>query len=92
MLNSLPRTGSSDGKKAGTPTSPALSIPSAATRKGSASSLISKSPKNADDSGVVRNVALKVIPKKKVKGNEAAVWGEIDVLKGLDHENIVRTP
>jgi calcium/calmodulin-dependent protein kinase I len=39
---------------------------------------------------VVKEVALKVIPKKKVKGNEAAVWGEMDVLKGLDHPNIVR--
>ena len=35
-------------------------------------------------------MALKIIPKKKVKGNEAAVWGEMEVLKGLDHENIVR--
>lgn len=32
---------------------------------------------------------MKVIPKKKVKGNEASVWGEMDVLKGLDHPNIV---
>jgi hypothetical protein len=38
----------------------------------------------------MKEVALKVIPKKKVKGNEAAVWGEMDVLKGLDHPNIVR--
>ena len=35
-------------------------------------------------------VALKVIPKKKVKGNESSVWGEMDVLRGLDHPNIVR--
>ena len=34
-------------------------------------------------------VALKVIPKKKVKGNEDSVWGEMEVLKGLDHPNIV---
>jgi calcium/calmodulin-dependent protein kinase I len=33
---------------------------------------------------------LKIIPKKKVKGNEESVWGEMDVLKGLDHPNIVR--
>jgi len=39
---------------------------------------------------VVKEVALKVIPKKKVKGNEASVWGEMEVLKGLDHPNIVR--
>lgn len=37
-----------------------------------------------------KEVALKVIPKKKVKGNEEAVWGEMEVLKGLDHPNIVR--
>ena len=42
------------------------------------------------DSGVRKDVALKVIPKKKVKGNEEAVWGEMDVLKGLDHPNIVK--
>lgn len=40
--------------------------------------------------GEKRDVALKVIPKKKVKGNEDAVWGEMDVLRGLDHPNIVR--
>lgn len=33
---------------------------------------------------------MKVIAKKKVKGNEEAVWGEMDVLKGLDHPNIVK--
>lgn len=35
------------------------------------------------------DVALKVIPKKRVKGNESAVWGEMEVLRGLDHPNIV---
>ncbi|KIM20885.1 hypothetical protein M408DRAFT_333773 [Serendipita vermifera MAFF 305830] len=40
--------------------------------------------------GESRDVALKVIPKKKVKGNEDAVWGEMNVLKGLDHPNIVK--
>jgi calcium/calmodulin-dependent protein kinase I len=39
--------------------------------------------------GETRDVALKVISKKKVKGNEDAVWGEMNVLKGLDHRNIV---
>ena len=39
---------------------------------------------------LTKEVALKVIPKKKVKGNEASVWGEMEVLKGLDHPNIVR--
>lgn len=43
----------------------------------------------ARDGGPVE-VALKVIPKKKVKGNEAAVLGEMDVLKGLDHPNVVK--
>lgn len=33
-------------------------------------------------------VALKVIPKKRVKGNESVVWGEMEVLKGLDHPHI----
>jgi hypothetical protein len=40
--------------------------------------------------GEVLDVALKVIPKKKVKGNEDSVWGEMNVLRGLDHKNIVR--
>ena len=39
----------------------------------------------------MKDVALKIIPKKKVKGNESSVWGEVEVLKGLDHPNIVRT-
>ena len=34
-------------------------------------------------------MALKVIPKKKVKGNGEAIWGEMEVLRGLDHPNIV---
>ncbi|KAI5119215.1 hypothetical protein M0805_007726 [Coniferiporia weirii] len=41
-------------------------------------------------SGITKDVALKVIPKKKVKGNEEAVWGEMEVLRGLDHPNIVK--
>ena len=36
------------------------------------------------------HVALKVIKMKDVKGNEASVWTEIDLLSGLDHPNIVR--
>ncbi|CCM01318.1 uncharacterized protein FIBRA_03367 [Fibroporia radiculosa] len=43
-----------------------------------------------DPSGLTVDVALKVIPKKKVKGNEESVWSEMDVLKGLDHPNIVK--
>lgn len=38
----------------------------------------------------VRDVALKIIPKKLVKGNEEQVFDEIQVLKGLDHPNIVK--
>ena len=37
-----------------------------------------------------RSVALKVIPKKLVKGNEDAVFDEIEVLKGLDWRGIVK--
>ena len=33
--------------------------------------------------GETREVALKVIPKKKVKGNESAVWGEMEVISDL---------
>ena len=50
----------------------------------------SPSPGPGPPSGITKGVALKVIQKKKVKGNEASVWGEMDVLKGLDHPNIVR--
>ena len=39
---------------------------------------------------ITKLVALKMIPKKKVKGNEASVWSEMEVLKGLDHPNIVK--
>ena len=45
-------------------------------------------PKPMADSGVKKEVALKVISKKKVKGNEASVWGEMEVLHGLNHPNI----
>ena len=41
---------------------------------------------------VTHEVALKIIAKKKVKGNEESVWGEMDVLRGLDHPNIVAFP
>ncbi|TFY74540.1 hypothetical protein EWM64_g9471, partial [Hericium alpestre] len=51
---------------------------------------MSEKDKAPEDSGITREVALKVIPKKKVKGNEASVWGEMEVLKGLDHPNIVK--
>ncbi|TFK48027.1 Pkinase-domain-containing protein [Heliocybe sulcata] len=45
---------------------------------------------NLQESHMTKEVALKVIPKKKVKGNEASVWGEMEVLRGLDHPNIVK--
>jgi serine/threonine protein kinase len=35
-------------------------------------------------------VALKLIQKKKVKGNEETVWSEMKVLRGLSHPNIVK--
>ena len=90
MVNAKPGSGASDSKTAGKPVSqPSLTIPPP-TRKNSGSLGISRSSKNSEDSGVFRDVALKIIPKKKVKGNEAAVWGEMEVLKGLDHGNIVR--
>ncbi|KAG7544364.1 hypothetical protein FFLO_03243 [Filobasidium floriforme] len=37
-----------------------------------------------------RSVALKVIPKKLVRGEEKSVFDEIQVLRGLDHEGIVK--
>jgi hypothetical protein len=43
---------------------------------------------NSDEETTL-DIALKIIPKKKVKGNEASVWAEMEVLKGLDHPNIV---
>ncbi|KAJ8593171.1 Pkinase-domain-containing protein, partial [Rhizopogon salebrosus TDB-379] len=48
------------------------------------------SPRGISHVSIMKEVAFKVIPKKKVKGNEAAVWGEMDVLKGLDHPTIVK--
>jgi calcium/calmodulin-dependent protein kinase I len=35
-------------------------------------------------------VAVKVIHKKLVKNQESIVYDEMDVLKGLDHPNIVK--
>ncbi|KAF8995951.1 kinase-like domain-containing protein [Cyathus striatus] len=53
-------------------------------------SLVNQEGAGTPSSGVTKEVALKIIPKKKVKGNEASVWGEMDVLKGLDHPNVVK--
>ena len=49
----------------------------------------SKSSHQSNEEGLTIEVALKVIPKKKVKGNESSVWGEMEVLRGLEHPNIV---
>lgn len=45
---------------------------------------------NSVSQDVTLEVALKAIPKKKVKGNEESVWSEMRVLEGLDHPNVVR--
>ncbi|KAF8344980.1 Pkinase-domain-containing protein [Amanita rubescens] len=50
----------------------------------------SPNPNGQHHAPVVKEVALKLIPKKKVKKNEVSVWSEMDVLKGLDHPNIVK--
>jgi calcium/calmodulin-dependent protein kinase I len=42
-------------------------------------------------SAVTKEVALKIIPKKKIKGHEVNLWGEMELLKGLNHPNIVRS-
>ncbi|KAL5518348.1 CMK2_1 [Sanghuangporus vaninii] len=55
----------------------------------SASSSRAQSPA-PQSSGIAKDVALKVIPKKKVKGNDEAIWGEMEVLRGLDHPNVVK--
>ncbi|KAL5495910.1 CMK2_3 [Sanghuangporus weigelae] len=55
----------------------------------SASSSRAQSPAR-QSSGITKDVALKVIPKKKVKGNGEAIWGEMEVLRGLDHPNVVK--
>ncbi|TFK33753.1 kinase-like domain-containing protein [Crucibulum laeve] len=64
--------------------------PKSASSSRTSSPLSSPNSATSTASGVTKEVALKIIPKKKVKGNEASVWGEMDVLKGLDHPNIVK--
>ena len=63
-------------------------LPSASSKR------VSRKPSSLErvPSGITKDVALKVIPKKKVKEStdEANVWGEMEVLKGLDHPNIVK--
>ncbi|KAI0059845.1 Pkinase-domain-containing protein, partial [Artomyces pyxidatus] len=70
--------------------SPSRPSPSVSTASSHATSFLSSRSRHSTQSELTRDVALKVIPKKKVKGNEASVWGEMEVLKGLDHPNIVR--
>ncbi|KAJ3551283.1 hypothetical protein NM688_g4792 [Phlebia brevispora] len=64
------------------------------TRTSTTSSLSASSAAKASNkqptTDITVEVALKVIPKKKVKGNEDSVWGEMEVLKGLEHPNIVK--
>ncbi|KAF7368771.1 Protein kinase domain-containing protein [Mycena venus] len=62
---------------------------SSVSKKSSRSRSPSPAP-SAGRSGITKEVALKLIPKKKVKGNEASVFAEMEVLKGLDHTNIVK--
>ncbi|KAF4607579.1 hypothetical protein EYR38_001651 [Pleurotus pulmonarius] len=93
------------GAAAGEPSSSSASVSTKSSKSAASSSKRQsvffgkpKNNKNEDgasdnektDSGMVKEVALKIIPKKKVKGNEASVWGEMDVLKGLSHPNIVK--
>lgn len=92
------------GAAAGEPSSSSASVSTKSSKSAASSSkrqstFLGKPKKNKNgdgasdsektDSGMVKEVALKIIPKKKVKGNEASVWGEMDVLKGLSHPNIV---
>lgn len=76
------------GASASPPNSAELAIPSTSRTPSFNSAKSGK--KDEPVSTVTRDVALKIIPKKKVKGNEASVWGEMEVLKGLDHPNVVR--
>lgn len=86
------------GSSASPSTSPTLPVsrPDTFSRQNSNTSTSSflslsrNSSNSQQDSGMTVEVALKIIPKKKVKGNEDSVWGEMEVLKGLNHKNIVR--
>ena len=41
-------------------------------------------------SGTSKDVAMKVIQKKKVKGNEQSIFDEMNILQDLDHPNIIK--
>ncbi|KAI0761678.1 kinase-like domain-containing protein [Trametes elegans] len=77
-----------NGAKPPTPTRTSSSASTGGSSHLSAFS--SKSKHQHPASELTVEVALKVIPKKKVKGNESSVWGEMEVLRGLDHPNIVK--
>ncbi|KAF7377976.1 Protein kinase domain-containing protein [Mycena sanguinolenta] len=75
----------------------ALDVPDDASKLSPKSSSFSKKSRSRSRSlspgaasGIKKDVALKLIPKKKVKGDEASILGEMTVLKGLDHPNIVK--
>ncbi|KAI0825242.1 kinase-like domain-containing protein [Trametes gibbosa] len=76
----------------GKPSSPSRTNSTASTGGSSStlSAFSSKSKQQHNENDFTVEVALKVIPKKKVKGNESSVWGEMEVLRGLDHPNIVK--
>jgi hypothetical protein len=68
-----------------------LRSPSVSSRSSFATSLSSATQAAPTQSvDITRDVALKAILKKKVKGNEENVWSEMPVLRGLDHLNVVR--
>ncbi|TFY70066.1 hypothetical protein EVJ58_g3 [Rhodofomes roseus] len=84
---SSPTNGSTSPSGTGTRPTP--------SRKSTASSIKSsylsaRGQSSSAASTMTVEVALKVIPKKKVKGNESSVWSEMEVLKGLSHPNIVK--
>ncbi|KZT24357.1 Pkinase-domain-containing protein, partial [Neolentinus lepideus HHB14362 ss-1] len=81
---------SSSSSSTSSSTSPSINTLSRTNSEKNNASHQSKKKGNAPESHMTKEVALKVIPKKKVKGNEASVWSEMDVLKGLDHPNIVK--
>jgi calcium/calmodulin-dependent protein kinase I len=69
-----------------------LHVANMKTKRGRSPAPSSSGEKNGKSGAdeITKEVALKMIPKKKVKGNEESVWGEMEVLKGLDHPNVVR--
>ncbi|GBE78531.1 Pkinase-domain-containing protein [Sparassis crispa] len=83
-----------DPHGAPTPSSTLPVKPQRSNTGSSISSFLSAASKNhptkSAPSELKIDVALKVIPKKKVKGNESSVWSEMEVLKGLSHPNIVK--